>query len=147
MNPNTSAVFTAAMDSVRDEMAKNAKDGAIGIVGEFLTALLNDRPEIAEKITAKDKSLSGAMKAMSEEARKHKTGNYACLDMNTGLNIVLKYFDLPEMSPGEIMAIVHKAAGMPESISAKPESAPAQREAKPAANDFDIDALLDGLEG
>lgn len=146
MNPNTSAVFTAAMDSIRDEMAKNAKDGAIGIVGEFMTALLNDRPEIAEKITAKNKSLSGAMKAISEEARKHKTGNYAALDFNTGLNVVLEYFDIPKLEPAQIMNIAFSIAGAQGEPPAQP--APVRRKAKPEVADaLDIDALLDGLEG
>lgn len=91
MNTQTSALFEQAVDKIRDELAANAKDGAIEIVGEFLTALLNMHPEYAEKIMAGKKTVRGAMEAMKTEAAKHKNGGWACLDFYNGIQCVLKY--------------------------------------------------------
>ena len=139
-NPHTSADIAAqeaAIDAIRDEMAANAKDGAIGVVGQFLTVLLRMQPEHSPLITAEGKSIKGAMEAMKSTAAKHKSGSWAALDFQTGIQIVLEYYGFPELNAGTINSIMLSAAGL------APDPAPA---AKPA-DEFDIDALLAGLEG
>lgn len=135
-NTHTSAVFEAATDKIRDEMADNAKDAAISVIGEFLTSMLMEKPETAEKIMAEGKSLKGAMAAMSDYARKNKSGNHAAVDYFTGIGIVLEHFGIEKLSNTDIMRIGYRTGAVPD--------APAQEPApkKPSADDLDIDALL-----
>lgn len=143
MNTQTSALFEQATDKLRDEMAANTKDGAIEVIGEFLTVLIRTDPECAEKIMAEKKTIKGAMEAMKAEAAKHKNGSWACLDFCSGIRVVLKYFGLPEMQDCQILAMMNQAAGAIGAPEAKPEQRP-----DPTANadkSFDLDALLDEL--
>lgn len=136
---NTSAVFEAATDKIRDEMAANAKDAAISVIGEFMTNLLMEKPETAEKIMAEGKSLKGAMSAMSDYARKNKSGNHAAVDYYTGIGIVLEYFGIEKLSNTDIMRIGYRTDAIPEA----PAQEPARKEAP--ADELDIDALLGGI--
>ena len=138
-NPNTSAAFEAAVDAIRDEMAANPKDGAIDIIGNFLSALLRLNPQHADKIIAEKKSIKGAMGAMKNEAAKHKSGSWGCVDFYTGMKIVLEYYGLPAMETSEINSIMNSI--MEQSAAPAPKSAPAPKD------EFDIDALLADLEG
>lgn len=133
---NTSAVFEAATDKIRDEMAANAKDTAILVIGEFMTNLLAEKPETAEKIMAEGKSLKGAMSDMSDYGRKHKSGNYAAVDYFTGIGIVLEHFGIEKLSSMDIMRIGYRAGAVPEA----PTQEPARK--KHSADELDIDALL-----
>ena len=142
-NTQTSAVYEAAIDAIRDEMASNTQDVSIGVVGEFMTRMLMQRPEIADTIMAEGKSLKGAMGAMKEYAQKHRTGSYAAVDFFTGIGIVIEYYGIEKLSNSEIMTIGFSAIGM--DAPQEPE-APARKTAKDS-DEFDIDALLDGLEG
>lgn len=135
-NARTSAVFTAATDKIRDEMAANAKDAAISVIGEFMTNLLMEKPETAENIMAEGKGLKGAMTAMSDYARKHKSGNYAAVDFFTGIGIVLEYFGVEKLSNTDIMRVGYRGGAIPEA----PAPEPAKKET--AADELDIDALL-----
>lgn len=135
MNTQTCALFEQAIDKIRDEMAANAKDGAMSVTGEFLTMLLQAQPEYADKIMADKKTIKGAMAAMRDEAAKHKNGNYACIDYFTGIRCVLAYYGLPEMQNCQIMALT-TAAIVPEVTQPTVK----------ADDDLDIDALLAGLE-
>ena len=138
-NPSTSAAFEAAVDKIRDEMAANPKDGAIDIIGNFLSELLRLNPHQANKITADKKSIKGAMEAMKREAAKNKSGSWGCVDFYTGMKIVLEYYDLPAMEISEINAIFN--GRMEQSAAPAPKSAPSTKD------EFDIDALLADLEG
>lgn len=138
MNTQTCALFDQAIDKIRDEMAANAKDGAISITGEFLTMLLQAQPEYADKIMADKKTIKGAMAVMRDEAAKHKSGNYACIDYFTGIRCVLAYYGLPEMQNCQIMALSTAAI-----IPAAPE---VTQPTVKADDDLDIDALLAELE-
>ena len=138
MNTNTSALFEQAIDKLRDEMAANAKDAAMGIVGEFMTALLDAKPEYAEKIMAEKKTIKGAMEAMKAKAEKNKHGSWASMDFFSGIKCVLKYYGLPDMQNCQIMAMMNAAAQPEPQPEIKPEPAP-------RADSFDLDALLDEL--
>lgn len=59
--PHTSADFNIAMDLIRDEMAANASDGPIQMIGGILTSLLQRHPELADKLSAEGKGLKKAM--------------------------------------------------------------------------------------
>ena len=142
MNPHTSAVYQQAHDTIRDEMAKHAKDGAISILGEFFTELLAQRPEIAEKLIADKKSLHGGMEAMKAYASKYKNGSWAAVDFFTGINIVLEYYGLEKMEPCQIMAVAMRAGNMPEIV---PETEVYGKVCTPStatADATDIDALF-----
>ena len=139
----TCALFDQAIDKIRDEMAANAKDGAISITGEFLTMLLQAQPEHADKIMADKKTIKGAMAAMRDEAAKHKNGNYACIDYFTGIRCVLAYYGLPEMQNCQIMALMTAATADGNTIHAAPE---VTQPTVKADDDLDIDALLAELE-
>lgn len=144
MNPRTSADMNAyekAVDSIRDQMAANPKDGAIDIVGNFLTELLRLNPHHAPLILAEGKTIKGAMEEMKKEAAKHKSGSWAALDFYTGTRVVLKYYGLPDMEPCEINSVIN---GLMEHTTA-PVSKPVQAPAP--ADEFDIDSLLADLEG
>ena len=139
VNPNTSAAFEAAIDKIRDEMAANPKDGAIDIIGNFLCELLRLNPEHAQLMLDEKKSIKGAMGEMEKEAAKNKSGSWGCVDFYTGIKIVLKYFDMPEMETGEIISITNSLM--------EQAAAPAKKIAPAPKDDFDIDDLLAELEG
>lgn len=76
------------IDIVRDGMAKDG-GRAIKVLGDLLTEWLLARPELAE-IEAKGKTLSGAMEAIKDSARK-QGGNWGVVDDQEGLRIALAY--------------------------------------------------------
>lgn len=122
-NPQTPAVFTAAMDRLRDEMAAT-KNPAVEAVGEIMTMHLQAHPEAAAAIAAKDKTLAGAYQAMEAYARKHRAGAAAvCVPPARAEALILDYYGL-------------KAEASPAEAPARP---------RPAAqvDDFDLDALLE----
>lgn len=135
MNTNTSALFEQAIDKLRDEMAANAKDENIEHIGEFMTALLRNRPEYAGEIL-KDKTIKGAYKAMEAVAKAEKKRSMGPYE---GFGIVLKYYGLPDMTKRQIWDLV-----LFETEREEPERA-AKPEPTRHADEFDLDALLDEL--
>lgn len=134
-NPQTSAdleEMNRAMDRIRDDMAKNPKDGAIQMIGGVLTELLRRHPTLAGNLSAEGKSLVKAMKAMEAEARKQKTGSWACVDGLTGMKIVLGYYDISTILERELADAILVACG------AKPE-APVKEAPE---DEFDLDSIL-----
>lgn len=145
MNTNTSALFEQVIDKLRDEMAANAKDGAIEVIGEFLTALIRANPEHAEKIMEEKKTIKGAMEAMKTEAAKHKNDNVACLDFCAGIRVVLEYYGLPAMHNCQMLAVMEQAAGAISTPTPEEKHKPAKPEPVRNTDEFDLDALLDEL--
>lgn len=120
-NPQTPAVFAAAMDRLRDEMAAT-KNPAVEAVGEIMTMHLQAHPETAAAIAAEGKTLAGAYQAMEIYARKHRAGAAAvCVPPARAEALILDYYGL------------------------KAEASPAEEPPRPAvpADDFDLDALLE----
>ena len=111
------------MDAIRDGMAKEHTSRAMQVLGELLTEWLLKHPEQAEK-DAGTKTLSGAMGAIREEARKQtkqQGGNVGVVDDQEGLRIALEFLGV--------------ASG--EAAVADLRPSPAQ-----AVDELDIDALL-----
>ena len=88
--------YASAMDKLRDEMAENAGNRYVQVVGEYLTDYLLDHPEAEAAILAEGKSIKGSLSAMEAEARKVKVGSVAVLDDETGFRIVRGYFGIVE---------------------------------------------------
>lgn len=133
-----SEVFDRAMDRVRDEMAKDRSPGVQG-VGEFVTAILQQRPEWAEQIGAEGKSLKELYKKMEDAAKKQKTGSCYYMSQTEALNIACEYYGLTGERPD--LYAVPTAASTPPSAPAGSAQASA-----PAPEPVDeLDALLAGL--
>ena len=128
----TSADFDKAMDSIRDEMAANARDSAVQMIGNVVATLLQSHPELADKLSAKGKSLKKAMEAMRAEAQKNKSGNWGCVDGMTGMKIVLKHYGIEGITERELFD------ALAETFAGDDAHTPA-----PERDEFDIDALLE----
>lgn len=83
-----------AVMKIRDEMAENAKNTYVQVVGDFLLEHLQQHPEAAEKILANGKSIKGSLNAMKEEARKHQVDGCGVLTDEEGYAVVLRYFGI-----------------------------------------------------
>ena len=120
--------YDRAMDRIRDEMAKEAKRPEIGSVGEVMTELLLARPDAADAILAKGKTLAGAYEALEKYAREHK-GSRSCVYLGPELagRILREYYGIPDEAP--------------EGGAARPSAAePPKPEKRDAA--FDLDSLM-----
>lgn len=123
------------MDRIRDEMAKNAGNSMIQVIGDHLTAYLQLRPGTTLKEGA---TIEGAIKRMSA-ARKTAKGNMGALDFLEGMKIVYEEFGL-EWSKQACMQAQMSAydcmvAEMP--VQTKTET-------QAPADEFDLDAFLGG---
>lgn len=94
-----------AKAKLRAEMAANAGNPYVQLVGKYLLDLLTTQPEAAEALTAEDKSILGSFAAMEAEARKKKTGNMAMLTPDKGYAIVRSYFGIPERKAPEVISL------------------------------------------
>ena len=63
-------MFERAMDKLRDEMAKQHKNGGLCALGEYMTGLLQRMPEASDRILENGKNLKGAWGALEAYARK-----------------------------------------------------------------------------
>lgn len=127
------ALYESAVDRIRDEMA-GTKDDAIQAVGEMMTEQLRAQPQISEFVQKKGKTLSGAYKAISDYASKHRTGNHAVVPPAKAMELIAAYYGF---TPTE---------GKP-SPSAEETQAHAEMGARPAGaidDELDLDKLLEG---
>lgn len=138
MKAQTCADFNRAMEKIRDEMAANSEDAALCALGDLTTELLRRTPGMAEKIAMDGKTLKGAMEAIQTEARKHKKGNWACVDALQGMEIALKYYGFA-MDRQEI-----SAAAMAVLCAAEPGDKGLNAQQTTEA-DFDLDRLLEEI--
>mgnify|MGYP001301550275 CR=1 FL=1 len=114
--------MSMVMDIVRDGMA-TGKGRSIHVLGELLTDWLLLHKAEAEK-TVEGKTLSGALQAIMETARK-QGGSWGVVDDQEGLRIALGYFGVTP--PGDT-APIGRATG---NVPAIPDA-------------LDLDALLGG---
>lgn len=120
-----------AMDKIRDEMAAKANHPGVQTVGQFMTMLLQNRPETAGQILQEGKTLEGAFRDVQKYAEGHKTGNYAFVPPDKADEIVRGYYGIGD-------------------AKAEPQ-APAEQYVKTLItkqdkfDDLDLDALLGGL--
>lgn len=165
----TSADFNAAMDRIRDELAKNKRD-SVNTLGEIMTQLLQRFPEIAGELLNKGKSLAGCWDAMEKYAKDHKTGNCYAMPPDVAENIIVEYYGLrlptrvweTEFSKGVVEAAkpegtTSSGAGAPPSPEGEgqvtppkafpygeggPRSGSDEVAANKPADPFDLDALM-----
>ena len=130
-NGNPQAI-AEAMDKIRDEMAKE-KGAYVRVVGEYLTLHLQDHPEDAAAILAKDKTIRGSLAQVKAAARKEKDEDgVAALSDEAAFGIVLQYYGIAATG----------GAGPVDKPKPKPEPA------KPTPmDDLSLDALLERLPG
>ena len=149
----TSADYNAAMDKIRDEMAKDNK-GSINALGEIMTHLLQRFPGIAGELLKDGKDLKGCWAAMEKYARDHKSGNFYAMPPDVAENIIVEYYGLrlpTRVWEAEFSRGVVEAAGEPSQSAAPtalPEGEPGEGSKGATATEpdpFDLDALLGGL--
>ena len=121
-------MYHHALDKIRDEMAAKANNPGVQTMGEGLTEMLQQRPEIAAQILAKDKTVEGAFGEVRKYAQAHKTGNFAFVPPQKAMAIVAGYFGI-DAEKAEPQAPAEKPAPV--------------KHAEP--DDLDLDALLGGL--
>lgn len=105
------------IDKIRDEMAREAADSPISVIGEYVTERIQ-----AGAVIEEGKTLAGAYKAMHDWANKNRGGKpCVCVPPSRAFAIVDEYFGFGRKEPQAIA------------------------EVKPAADELDLDALLGGL--
>lgn len=141
--------YARAMDKLRDEMAENAGNRYVQVVGEYLTDYLLDHPEAEAAILADGKSIKGSLSAMEAEARKVKVGSVAVLDDQTAFGIVRGYFGIVEGERRETSSAPASGGTFPrgegtgetaEDVIKKAENV-AETQPDPV-DPFDLDALM-----
>lgn len=82
--------MTMIIDAIRDGMAKEHNNQPMLQLGELLSNWILQH-NAGEK-DAGDKTLTGAMNAVRDEAKKHQSGGCACVSDTDALTIALRYF-------------------------------------------------------
>ena len=125
--PHTDAVYTEAMDKLRDEMATSKSEG-VQALGEGMTSWLREHPAEAGALLAEGKNLKGAFAAMEAYARGQKRASTCVV-----------------VTPAKAREIALEYYG----ISVKNEDGPREAAEHPvphaSAGALDLDALLGGL--
>ena len=120
--------FEKAMDKLRDEMARHHEHGALCMIGEHLTELLQREPSRAGKILQDGKTLMGAYKELESYARQQAKGKNGCVVLSDqqGFGIAEKYFGLENEAPEEkAEAIAPPAPAVPAApLAAAPFALP-----------------------
>lgn len=124
--PHTDAVYTEAMDKLRDEMATSKSEG-VQALGEGMTSWLREHPSEAGALLAEGKNLKGAFAAMEAYARGQKRAS-TCVVVTPAKarEIALEYFGV-------------------NTTEEEPNEAPRQPAPHAAPEALDLDALLGGL--
>ena len=150
-NPQANAAYEAAVDKLRDEIAKETGQTNAAMVGEILHGLLRLRPELAEKILADDKTIAGAADAMKAEVKKRTHGRDGGMHIFEGMRIVLGYYGIEGVDNSAIlnasaMMFMGGSAAMEMPVAAAPAPEP-KKEPASSADEFDLDALLAATGG
>lgn len=94
-----------------DKEMEAAKNPSFKYIAEQLLQMATSYPEVAEKILEQKKTLSGALLAVREEAKKHAVGGCGCLDEIQTMEIVCKYYNIAKTEPAAEPAAAHQALG------------------------------------
>ena len=100
-----------------DKEMEAAKDPCFKYIAEQLLQLATSCPEVAEKILEQKKTLSGALLAVREEAKKHAVGGCACLDEIQTMEIACKYYNIAKTEPAAEATAAHQALGKTPEMS------------------------------
>lgn len=99
-----------AIDKLDAEM-EQAKDPCSKYIAEQLLQLATSCPEVAEKILEEKKTLTGALGAIKEEAKKHAVGGCGCVDEAQAVEIACKYYNIKAKKPVAEPAAARQALG------------------------------------
>ena len=94
-----------ARAKLRSEMAANAANAYVQLVGQYLLDMLSANPDVADALAAEDKTILGSLAAMEAEARKKKQGNVGMLTPDEGYAIVRNYFGIAERKAPDIISL------------------------------------------
>lgn len=127
------------MDRIRDEMAKSRNPG-VQIIGEAMTRILAECPEMGSTIGQEGKTLQGAFDRVKEYAKKHAQSGCCFVPPQKAAEIVAEYWgiDIAMMQQAVAEAYMPAVAKMPE----QPKETSA---ASSLMDELDLDALLGGL--
>lgn len=128
-----------AMDKIRDEMA-TSKNPGVQMIGEAMTKLLAECPELGSTIEQEGKTLQGAFDRVKAYAKKHAQSGCCFVPPQKAAEIVAEYWgiDIAMMQQAVAEAYMPAVAKMPE----KPKETSA---ASSLMDELDLDALLGGL--
>jgi hypothetical protein len=112
-----------AVSKLKNEMAQNANDTYVKVIGEFLLKHLELNPGSAEKVMNDGKTIKASLNEMQKEARKKQVNNCAVFSDQEGFEIVLKYFGI---KPGQVLKASYD------------EKQDERQKTKKSANDFDV---------
>ena len=124
-------MYDRAMDKLRDEMAET-KNEAISAVGEMMTMILQERPDMAERILQEGKTIDGAYNAMYELAKKEQKGGCFCIEPLRAIRIAMEYYG-KTITDAEAFDIIMGGTRAKE---------PGKKQAT-EENSLDLDALLE----
>jgi hypothetical protein len=102
-----------AIARVRAEIAGNANNPYVKVVGDFMVQHLTTNPQDAEKVLAQDKTIVKSLDAMRSAAEKKKVGNCAVLTDAEGFGVVLKYFGIDGLPVTPVTTIARAATPVP----------------------------------
>jgi hypothetical protein len=92
-------MFEEAVQKLENEMSKNESHPYIQLIGKFLLAHLEEKPEHAEQILAQDTSIAKSLETMGRFAQSKQHQGMAMVSEEQGYSIVLKYFGCWEGEP------------------------------------------------
>lgn len=100
-----------------DKEMEAAKDPCSKYIAEQLLQLATSCPEVAEKILAEKKSLTGALDAIKAEAKKHAVGGCACIDEIQTMEIACEYYNIKATKPAAGATAANQALGKTPEMS------------------------------
>lgn len=92
-------MFEEAVEKLENEMTKNESHPYIQLIGKYLLAHLEEKPEHAELILSEDKTIAKSLDAMRRYAETKRHGNMAVLTDEEGYAVVQHYFGCWEGEP------------------------------------------------
>ena len=102
-----------------DKEMEQAKDPCSKYIAEQLLQLATSCPEVAEKILGEKKTLTGALGAIKEEAKKHAVGGCGCVDEAQAVEIACKYYNIDNTEPAAGATDAHQALDKTSETQAK----------------------------
>lgn len=91
-----------AIEKLQKEMEANAQNPYVQLIGNYLIAHLESKPEHAENLMDESKTILKSLDAMQRYAGTKRVGNYAIVSDEEGFQVVLQYFGCWE---GEMLEI------------------------------------------
>lgn len=93
-----------ALQKLHKEVGEKEKEAYVKHVGAFLIDYVKSHQEHAAFILTEDKTITGSLTAMKEEARKNQKNGVGVLTDEEGFKFVLKYFEIPVQGKSRAVA-------------------------------------------